>query len=457
MSGGKHFQLIVPNYDQTGSAEGSPLTYFRMGAAVDESDSGEPLADKARRGDDLLDNRASADPTDPRLRFKDDWRSPTKTGKTYYKDDGTDAAAPGRSTESSTDLTPIGLSQALISRGGWREHTDGNRISTTRGDCVEVIGGNYKLIVMGRAANTWDPAGLGAAGGSDNVGRTRQEISSGGHYNESTSTPGEVVSIVWSTTNEDGTWTTVEQTDHGDVKSITKGYVEEYYFGPFIKSYVGKATDAIAIEANKDTGEGTSAGAHSSKKPNITEITYARSIKTQEEFDEIVDHTDINGTGKHEDTLHVNKKAVSKAVYKEITDLKRACFYKESLYATNHNSADGFSGWRRNYTIAGATVDLSFVGFTMTKKHSTKIGFSWTLTGSLEFAINLELNIGVFTGIRIGTVDEFTVGWTTTIELLKLEGWLNALYARLFESDTKAVEFKTLVKDNTLCGVKADG
>ena len=452
MSSGKHFQLIVSNYDQTGSGDGSPLTYFRMGAAVDESDAGEPLAGKTKRADDLIDSREAADPTDPRLRFKDDWRSPTKTGKTYHRDDGTDAAAPGPSATG-----PIDLSKALISRGGWREHTDGNRISTTRGDCVEVIGGNYKLIVMGRAANSWDPAGLGAAGGSDNVGRTRQEVASGGHYNESTSTPGEVVSIVWSTTNEDGTWTTLEQTDHGNVKSITKGYVEDYFFGPFIKTYVGKATDAIGIEANYDTGEGTSAGAHSSDEPNITETTYARSIKTQEEFDEIVDHTDINGVGKHEDKLHVKEKAVSKALYKTINDLKRCCFYKESLYATNHNNADGFSEWRRNYTFAGATLDLSFVGFTMTKKHSTKIGFSWTLTGSLEFAINLELNIGVFTGIRIGTVDEFTVGWTTTIELLKLEGWLNALYARVFESDTKVVEFKNLVKDNTLCGVKADG
>jgi hypothetical protein len=38
----------------------------------------------------------------------------------------------------------------LKSKGGWRDHSDGNRISTTYGDKVEVIRGNYKLVVMGR-------------------------------------------------------------------------------------------------------------------------------------------------------------------------------------------------------------------------------------------------------------------------------------------------------------------
>ncbi|MGK4006426.1 hypothetical protein WMF31_27655 [Sorangium sp. So ce1036] len=32
----------------------------------------------------------------------------------------------------------------------WRDHTDGNRITTTRGDKIEVIGGKYKMTVLGR-------------------------------------------------------------------------------------------------------------------------------------------------------------------------------------------------------------------------------------------------------------------------------------------------------------------
>jgi hypothetical protein len=41
-------------------------------------------------------------------------------------------------------------SKYLHTRGGWRDHSDGNRITTTYGDKIEVIRGNYKLMVLGR-------------------------------------------------------------------------------------------------------------------------------------------------------------------------------------------------------------------------------------------------------------------------------------------------------------------
>jgi hypothetical protein len=41
-------------------------------------------------------------------------------------------------------------SARLYSRGGWRDHSDGNRITTTYGDKVEIIRGNYKMVVLGR-------------------------------------------------------------------------------------------------------------------------------------------------------------------------------------------------------------------------------------------------------------------------------------------------------------------
>jgi hypothetical protein len=55
-------------------------------------------------------------------------------------------------------------SKALHTRGGWRDHSDGNRISTTYGDKVEVVRGNYKMIVLGRqddptASSGWDASG----------------------------------------------------------------------------------------------------------------------------------------------------------------------------------------------------------------------------------------------------------------------------------------------------------
>jgi hypothetical protein len=41
-------------------------------------------------------------------------------------------------------------SAVLHTKGGWRDHSDGNRITTTRGDKVEVIRGNYKMVILGR-------------------------------------------------------------------------------------------------------------------------------------------------------------------------------------------------------------------------------------------------------------------------------------------------------------------
>lgn len=55
-------------------------------------------------------------------------------------------------------------SARLYSRGGWRDHSDGNRITTTYGDKVEVIRGNYKMVILGRQddpgeAMGWDVGG----------------------------------------------------------------------------------------------------------------------------------------------------------------------------------------------------------------------------------------------------------------------------------------------------------
>ncbi|HEY1692679.1 MAG TPA: hypothetical protein VGG39_10990 [Polyangiaceae bacterium] len=57
-------------------------------------------------------------------------------------------------------------SDLLHTKGGWRDHSDGNRITTTYGDKVEVIRGNYKLLVLGRQSDpTAQIAGFDISGG----------------------------------------------------------------------------------------------------------------------------------------------------------------------------------------------------------------------------------------------------------------------------------------------------
>jgi hypothetical protein len=55
-------------------------------------------------------------------------------------------------------------SARLYTRGGWRDHSDGNRISTTYGDKVEVVRGNYKMIVLGRQDDPGEAMGWEVGG-----------------------------------------------------------------------------------------------------------------------------------------------------------------------------------------------------------------------------------------------------------------------------------------------------
>jgi len=105
-------------------------------------------------------------------------------------------------------VDPKDLTKELRTRGGWRDHTDGNRISTTRGDKVEVVRGNFSRIVFGRVTGPKVNEGL--------------YESSGGHNYNRSSTPGYITSITWVEDELNGTWKVVEETERGDTQSNTR-------------------------------------------------------------------------------------------------------------------------------------------------------------------------------------------------------------------------------------------
>jgi hypothetical protein len=70
---------------------------------------------------------------------------------TFARVDGAPDATGHATQAPRTGLDPRIVESAILhAKGGWRDHSDGNRITTTRGDKVEVIQGNYKLVVLGR-------------------------------------------------------------------------------------------------------------------------------------------------------------------------------------------------------------------------------------------------------------------------------------------------------------------
>lgn len=383
MSGPKHFQLVVPNYDQSGEQPRSPLSYFRLGADFQEDDD-DPPADC--RGDELLEG----------FFFHDDARTPTIPDKVYYREDGvvpepdaSGAVDPAYDPANGWPTTRDELTAELVTRGGWRDHTDGNRVSTTRGDQVDVVRGNYKLVVLARTAHHWDPT---VGHPNPNVGRTRWE-SSGGHNNESTSTPGEVISISW-VENEDGTWRAVEQTDGGNVKSFFYGRIEEHYFGPSIVSTVGVATDPSGCYGN--------GGGQGADRPDIEEDTFAQSITSHDTIGTVNETTVVSGAMTEETHIHESSTSTETANTHSSTEMVGA--FADMLVADTINETNNFAnGVRTNLTFGGVALSASLVGLHITAKNKLRVGLSlYPYQFSMEASAKVSFRTGAFTDIGIG-------------------------------------------------------
>ncbi|MBM4375910.1 MAG: hypothetical protein FJ095_12555 [Deltaproteobacteria bacterium] len=249
---GKLFQLVVPNYPAKGE-KSSPLTYLRLGAAFAEH--GEDL-DAEERGDSHLEEfEFESETTHRDLTGLDT----TRYGAHSFRDDASSLPHAVPDEE---------LTAELLTRGGIREHTDGNRISTTRGDCVEVVGGNYKLIVMGRVDGP-------------HVNTASWE-SSGGILHDANTTPGaaETVSVRWSQT-DGGTWEVTEETERGEVHFTVTGRSEEVFTGPSRIGYIGYG--------------GPKHTPSKARRPRITTTTYARQIAAETHVGTLSETTHIQG------------------------------------------------------------------------------------------------------------------------------------------------------------------
>jgi hypothetical protein len=148
-------------------------------------------------------------------------------------------------------------SARLYARGGWRDHSDGNRISTTWGDKVEVVRGNYKMIVLGRANDPAKAMGWEASGGHI------QDYAPG-------TMPGASFWLEWINDprfyatraggdGRKGAWLLVNTTENVYQFQRTAGNLRSENWGDVHESYVGSETppddtDAFAIDASKGTG-----------------------------------------------------------------------------------------------------------------------------------------------------------------------------------------------------------
>jgi len=172
-------------------------------------------------------------------------------------------------------------SKKLHYRGGWRDHSDGNRITTTQGDKVEIIRGNYKMVVLGRQPTITDPV-------DSLTNSVTTWDASGGHIHDWRFTPGAVTEISWVQTDY-GTWKVFEETVKGDVEETYHGAVTETYLGPSVTTQVG--WDGGCVTDNNTVARSASDATDTSipkiyrenptlnrENPTITEQVWAKKI-----------------------------------------------------------------------------------------------------------------------------------------------------------------------------------
>ena len=205
----KYMMIKVPDYKGTRDDAASLVSYLRLGATPSTGDGmPEEGADLFAHAEAQLDGMPEG---------------------LFFDDERVRAGSPGATT---TDERKS-VSARMVEDCGWRDHSDGNRITTTRGDKIEVIRGNYKLLVLGRQDDPNEGVYLDASGGLLQTG----DIA-----------PGAISSIRWVQDPAlGGTWAVLEEAEKGHVTNIYHGRVREEFYGPELTTVVGSAEAAMAL------------------------------------------------------------------------------------------------------------------------------------------------------------------------------------------------------------------
>ena len=278
---GKNLLIEVPDFDT--SVDGDQVSYLRLGkflpADVDPNNAtrGGDLvqcANKVGPGDGngwgVVDDKGNRIAPGNRL-FEDDWRAraddPPSTAADLANPYKTDPKWGREAGDAKGHQIPVdvrkGRSTKLLDpaapSAGWRDHTEGNRVTTTRGDKVEVIGGNYKLVVLGRNVDASQSSGFDF---------------SGGHVQDFDAAPGTINEIKW-VQDQGGTWKMYEKATKGQVSTWYQGNVFEAFNGDMIKTYVG--VDAAKLPSELTGGDHMDSNTPGGK-PHVVEVMRLKSF-----------------------------------------------------------------------------------------------------------------------------------------------------------------------------------
>jgi hypothetical protein len=326
----------------------------------------------------------------------------------------------------------------LLTKGGWWDHADGNRISTTGGDKVEVIQGNYKMVILSRPGPTLDPGTLAQKAFVTDV--------SGGHFEEQYASPTPCIKTVEWVQDDGGEWALYQDNGQGRVITKYKGQTVDLFQGSKREAYVGSSgptTDSSGVVLDPVMTSMTWAQrietyTGSETKPvagDITSKTWAQRIETWTGSETTPIAGDVTSY-TYAQSVYAQIGSESKPVGGSVTSKTWAQTietYTGSFgHTVPHVHSYTYADEIQSYTFAASTVTTNMAANNV----DVTVGLqeSFQLGASLNLALAAEMNIGVTrTSIR---------GYHTTLEGGKVvmtasKSELSGVRTRVSENETE--------------------
>lgn len=375
-AGKKHYQISVPSFTETDGATPVGSSFLRLGSSF----SGNEINNNVSQAIKDAETRSVALAGlvgDAATVLTENITAETSGGENEYTGTFLPGFADDTRYRPGTDNRAARRAETakLLTKGGWWDHSDGNRITTTKGDKVEVIQGNYKMVVLGRQ----DPSSPVA----DIIGKTFITDVSGGFFEEQNACPTPCIKTVeYKQTVQDPTngnaeseeWTLYQDNGNGNVHTMFGwGDITDTYEVRNKKTQIGKWGDASVRTIVED------------------KLWLASSTNKTDVRDDITTHVDVGG--KIDNYTNVKGIIQNNTIAHAITALQTA------PAITNVNTAANIFnfnlGIQQNVNVAPLQINMNILGLILelTTGYKLALGLSKTRLWGLNTSLDLSRNV----------------------------------------------------------------
>jgi hypothetical protein len=336
-----------------------------------------------------------------------------------------------------------GLAESLVllTKGGWWDHSDGNRITTTAGDKVEIIQGNYKLVLLGRQ-KVPDRDDSNYANDLGNVLARSDVIDiSGGITIDNNTNPDALVKSVEYTQDLDGSWTQYENGGIGSVYSSFYGKTGDLFLGPLQESWTGQPPAGFPQTDFYTNATTQSSTFPSQTDPDVKEYTWANSITSytgseDKTIPSITEHTFAGDMTSYTGSARTPVRTITETTYAgTITGVTNATAITDVTNAaavTEETNAGAVTG----VTVAGAAIDVTLAAL----KADIFVG---ALAVDISLGGKIEVHAGAKLSIDVGAAYEIewpekshaSMGDTTEADMNKIRTSITELTTSMNRSD----------------------